>query len=136
MLNNPIIFIDPDGKRVEFAPGVSKQFKKDFAVAVEHLNKHGAAGMLATLHASEEVYYVKETSGGSYYSTGEKTIYWDSQKGLLTDELHVLSPTSILNHEVDHALQHDQNPEQQRQDANTPDPDYGDKEERRVITGS
>lgn len=136
VLNNPIVFIDPDGREVQFAKGASKEFKKQFGQAVQHLNKNGAGGMLAKLHSSKEVYIVGETEGGSSYNATTKTISWDPNTGLLTDEFVALSPTSILNHEVDHALQDDQNPEQQDADGDTPDPDYGNKEEKRVITGS
>jgi hypothetical protein len=56
--------------------------------------------------------------------------------GVLTNEYIELSPASVLNHEVDHALQYDQNEEQFTKDRNTKDPDYKNKEEKRVITGS
>ena len=135
-LNNPVIFIDPDGNEVVFANGASKKFKQDFAKAVQYLNKHGAGGMLAKLHESKKVYYISEANGVSSYDTGNNTISWDSSKGLLTNNFHEFSPTTILNHEVDHALQHDQNPQQQKADAKSPDPKYGDKEEERVIKGS
>jgi len=32
-LDNPLKYVDPGGKKVEFAPGVSQQFKTDFAKA-------------------------------------------------------------------------------------------------------
>ena len=41
-----------------------------------------------------------------------------------------------MNHEIDHAVQFDQNRQQQIKDANMQDENYGNKEERRVITGS
>lgn len=136
VMNNPIIYIDPDGRKVVFAEGVSDDFKKAFAASVKHLNKHGAGGMLAKLHASEVTYYVTEASGNSLFNPNTKTISWDPTTAVLTNELHELSPTTILNHEVDHALQFDQNPKQQKKDGATPDPDYGNLEEKRVITGS
>lgn len=92
--------------------------------------------MLAKLESSDKVYYISETSGGSSFSSKTNTISWDPTKAVLTTEAHELSPTTILNHEVDHALQHDQNPEQQKTDKKTPDTQYGDKEEKRVIEGS
>ena len=63
------------------------------------------------------MYYIAESSeAGSKYDTENKTITWASKHGLLTNEGIMLSATSVLNHEVDHALQHDQNPEQQKAD--------------------
>lgn len=70
--------------------------------------------MLSELEKSEKVYYISETSGGSSYNRKTNTISWDPTKAVLTNEVHELSPTTILNHEVDHALQHDKNPEQQK----------------------
>ena len=136
--NNPVKFVDPDGRKVYFAPKVSSQFKQDFAMAVQHLNQHGAAGMLAKLESSDNVYYIAESLNEySNYNTGNNTITWASRYGNLTTEAVLLSPTSVLNHEVDHALQHDQNPRQQKidgkKDLSNP---YGNKEEERVITGS
>ncbi|MBW6492703.1 MAG: hypothetical protein K0B15_16080 [Lentimicrobium sp.] len=135
-LNNPIIFIDPDGQKVVYANGVSAEFKSSFGQAVQHLNKNGAGGMLSKLEKSDKIYYVGEANGGSSYDPKTNTISWDPTQALLTNELHELSPTSILNHEVDHALQHDQNPDQQKIDGKTPDSQYGNKEEKRVIEGS
>jgi RHS repeat-associated protein len=134
--NNPMIFIDPDGRKIVYGQNVSEDFKKAFAQSVQHLNKHGASGMMAKLHTSETVYNITETTGGGFYDSNNRTIAWDPSTGALTDEGHILSPTTILNHEVDHALQHDQNPEQYVNDMNSPDPNYGNKEEKRVITGS
>jgi len=134
--NNPVRFIDPDGRKIVYASGVSKDFKRAFGQAVQHLNKHGAGGMLAQLEKSEKVYYISETSKSSSYDKKTNTIKWDPTKGLITNEAHELSPTTILNHEVDHALQHDKNPEQQKIDIDTRDPQYENKEEKRVIKGS
>ena len=47
-----------------------------------------------------------------------------------------MSPTEVLNHEIDHANQNDKNPEKQNQDKKPDGSSYGNKEEKRVITGS
>ena len=102
-------------------------------MAVKYLNEHGASGMLAELQKSDKVYYISGTNGISSYNPKTKTLSWDPTKGVLTTEGHELSPTSVLNHEADHALQNDKNPEQQKIDGKTPDAQYGNKEEKRVI---
>jgi hypothetical protein len=135
-MNNPIKFIDPDGQKVVYANGVSAEFKKAFGESVQYLNKNGAGGMLSKLEKSDKIYYIGEASGGSSFNTKTNTISWDPSQAVLTNELHELSPTSVLNHEVDHALQKDKNPERQKTDGKTPDSQYGNKEEKRVIEGS
>ena len=47
---NPIKFVDPDGKIVYFAPGVSQSFKDDFKKAVKYMNQYKIGGMLYKLH--------------------------------------------------------------------------------------
>jgi hypothetical protein len=135
-LNNPIKYVDSDGKKVYFAPGVSQEFRNQFAMAVQYLNKNGAAGMLAKLHNSETAYYIADGNGKTNFSFTTNTINWSSNLGLLTTEGIVISPTSALNHEIDHALQFDTNPEQFMEDIKPDGSDYKNREEQRVITGS
>ena len=133
--NNPVRFVDPDGRKVYFAIGVSEAFKSQFTTAVQHLNKYGAGGMLAKLHGSENTYYISE-GNTSRFILDTKTIEWDPKMGLLTNEGNVMSPTAILNHEIDHALQYDTNMEQMIQDIIPDNSPYSNLEEKRVITGS
>jgi RHS repeat-associated protein len=134
--NNPLNFIDPDGKKIKPAKGVSKEFMKALAQAVEHLNKHGAAGIMASLEKSTTIYYIQEGDGVSSYLPSSRTITWDPDMGIITSEGNVMSPTAVLNHEVDHANQHDKNPVQYKKDRETKDVSYTNIEEKRVITGS
>lgn len=135
-LNNPLKYIDPDGQEVRFANGTSSVFQKQFGAAVQYLNKRGASGMLRQLHESTTVYYINEGNGHTNYDNKTRTINWDPSMGVVTNENHILSPTTVLNHEVDHALQHDQNPDQFNNDRKTPDAQYDTKEEKRVIEGT
>jgi len=135
-LNNPLKYIDPDGQEVRFAKGTSATFQKQFAAAVKYLNVHGASGKLARLHESKTIYYIDEGSSRSNYNPKTKTISWDPAMGAITNENAILSPTTVLNHEVDHALQQDRNPDQYDKDRKTPDAQYDTKEEKRVIEGS
>jgi len=78
---------------------------------------------------------VIETSGDSQHLNGK--VYWNPELGLKTDQGNILSPATILDHELDHGLQRALNNKQFNSDR-TPNNDsqYGSKEERRVITGS
>jgi len=136
-LNNPVRFVDPDGRVVRFAPGVSAQFKKDYMTAGHALKTHGSGSFMRTLEKSKTVYTVAESN--SLYSKFDgktNTLTWASEAMMLTTNGTSVSPTTILNHELDHAAQKDQNPGQQKIDGNTKSTDYKNKEEERVITGS
>ena len=136
--NNFVSIVDPDGRKVVFAKDVSISFKNDFRIAVEYMNKHKISGMLYQLEKSPQTYYIAEGEhiDGSYYSRATRTITWSSLTGLQTSNGYKMSPVEILNHEIDHALQHDKNPNQQTKDINTNDSQYENKEEKRVIEGS
>lgn len=134
--NNPIIFIDPDGKRLVYAKGVSAEFKQQFAAAVKYLNKHGAGGILKSIQDNKAVIYITEGNNKSDFKSSNNTITWDANMGMITNKGIEVSPATILNHEADHAKQELLNPSQKKVDKNTPDAQYGNKEEKRVIEGS
>ncbi len=134
--NNPIIFIDTDGRKIEYAKGVSEEFKQQFASAVQYLNEHGAGGLLKSIQDNEGTIYIAEGNNNSFFKPSESTIYWDPNMGMITNNGIEVSPSTILNHEADHANQELYNPEQKKTDKNTPDSQYGNKEEKRVIEGS
>ena len=135
--NNPIKFIDSDGRKLLFASGTTEAFKQKFRAAIMYLHEHNADGIIAQIDKSSTIIYITERVGeSSAFSKTEKTIYWDPNMGLLTSSDKKMSPTAVLNHEADHTLQYLKNPDKYAQDSKTFDPDYDDKEEMRVISGS
>jgi YD repeat protein len=135
--NNPIRFIDPDGRKLLFASGTTEAFKQKFRVAIMYLHEHNADGIIAQIDKSSTIIYITERVGEpSAFSETKKTIYWDPNMGVLTSSDKKMSPTAVLNHEADHTLQYLKNPDKYAQDFKTFDPDYDNKEEMRVITGS
>jgi RHS repeat-associated protein len=133
--NDPINKYDPDGRVILFGKGVSKEFKEQFAAAVKYLNKHKVSGKLAVLQKSDKIFYI--TKGDrSLFNPKTNTIYWNPFGGLETTNGNKLSPAILLIHEVDHANQKDKNPKKFRNDLNTTDSNYDNKEEKRVIMGS
>jgi len=102
-----------------------------------HLKKHNAGNILAKLEQSPTTIYIVEyTDGPSYYSPKKKTIFWNPYQGLETTDGNHLSPTTVLNHEADHALDDVENSVQHKIRKNTKDENYDNKEERRVIMGT
>ncbi len=135
--NNPIKFIDSDGRKLLFASGTTEAFKQKFRAAIMYLHEHNADGIIAQIDKSSTIIYITERVGeASAFSKTKKTIYWDPNMGVLTSSDKKISPAAVLNHEADHTLQYLKNPDKFAQDSKTLDPDYNDKEEMRVITGS
>ncbi len=142
--DNPVNFVDPDGNKLYFANGVSEQFKRQFAATIKFMNSRSTAGDIAKLHASNKVYYIAEIADkSSKFAPSEMTIYWDASHIVKTKSGIWLSPATVLAHEADHAQRYDEakgNIElsilldaDKEKDS---DPEYGTKEERRVITGT
>ena len=135
--NNPIKFIDSDGRKLLFASGTTEAFKQKFRAAIMYLHEHNADGIIAQIDKSSTIIYITERVGeASAFSKTKKTIYCDPNMGVLTSSDKKMSPAAVLNHEADHTLQYLKNPDKFAQDSKTLDSDYNDKEEMRVITGS
>ena len=140
---NPVKLVDPDGNIVLPSPNSSPQFINYFYQTKTYLNAHHAGNILRQLDMLPIIIYVDEISfdrallGDIAFYKKTYTIKWCPLSGLNTDENHILSPATVLNHEFDHALQFLTHPDQQKQDLvsdiNNP---YDNKEEERVITGS
>lgn len=137
-MNNPVKFINPDGKKIRFADGVSDTFKANFAAAIRYLKENKCDGLIAKLEKRNEIIYIAERSDGSSsgYNPDNYTIYWDPYGGVSTTNGQTISPTTVLNHEADHAYEHITNNTEYNKNKNTEDSNYGNKEEKRVITGT
>nr|WP_320119524.1 RHS repeat-associated core domain-containing protein [uncultured Marinifilum sp.] len=106
VLNNPIIFVDPDGRIVKPAPGSSQGFIDNYNAASNMLIAKGVGGSYSQLVNSKEVYYIQESSN-SFYNASNNTINWNTSTALEVDGKVVLSPTGVFGHEVEHAKNHD-----------------------------
>ncbi|MFV0290478.1 MAG: RHS repeat-associated core domain-containing protein [Mangrovibacterium sp.] len=104
--NNPVIFVDPDGRIVRPAPGSSPEFISKYNAASNMLISKDVGGAFKQLVNSSEIYHIRE-SGDSFYSTADKTINWNVSAALEVDGKIVLSPTGVLGHEIEHAKNHD-----------------------------
>ena len=148
---NPIKYTDPDGRIVVFAPGTTNDQKNQFNQALDHLDSHGCGGRYAQLESSEYTYtIIVDDSGISQFDGTDRNnpvIHWSPKKGVKTKNGTVMSPSTVLDHEMDHGCAFDKakqqldkgNVEAWNEYAATTKPgtsaDYGKKEEERVITG-
>lgn len=141
--NNPIANIDPDGRRVEYAPGASPDFKQNFSAAIKYLNAVGAAKNFAVLQSSKTVYKIgpaqdRTNAFQTQYSGKTKTITWADKGGVMvmdanSGKLKVLTPAMAVGHEAEHGL-HDENGTFKTDNA-TPDKKFNTMEEKKVIQG-
>ena len=134
--NNPINFIDPDGRKIVYAKNASKEFKRAFANAIKYLKAHNSDGLFAKLQKSDEVYTLREGLKNTHFNSDTNEIIWDPKNGIETTSGKVMSPAAVLNHEADHAVQGEEHPIVKTIDKLISDEKYTNKEEKRVIQGS
>lgn len=108
--NNPIIFVDPDGKEIKVVG--SRTYQEQYALARERILDAGgdAARIFTDLENSSTVYTVKENNNlSAQYDPQTNTIDWDPTLALaIVDDNNVptggnLSPVAVLAHEMSHA---------------------------------
>lgn len=131
--------VELEGLELVYRKGTDPKFKTKFAKTVKFMNSKGTGGMMSKLNGLGRTELVDNTGKGSFYRPSEQAIYYDPTAGIETTEGHLLSPATALNHEVDHAIQHKENPDQFKNDIDPfdgYDANYDTKEEKRVIEGS
>jgi RHS repeat-associated protein len=152
--NNPVIMIDPDGrdfliwyenedgKQVNFrfngtnsGDAPKNEFVQNFLTAYNYNVENGGGEMLQSIASNSDLKIgVAITEEGSQHYAGN--IYWNPNAGAEYENGTVVSPATVLEHEADHANQRATNYDQYSKDRDTRDPQYRNKEEKRVITGS
>lgn len=141
---DPVNYVDEEGNKIVFAENASPEFKKAFALTVKYMNSRGTAGNLAKLERSPIVYTIEEVTATDNvrFSPKTKTIYWDYQHLMKTTSHLWLSSATLLDHEAEHAIRYDisecfyneQEKKEYKMKGRTKDDDYGNVEEREVIS--
>ena len=153
-LNNPVMFVDPDGREVyiyfknkqgkqeyfkyygqEMNSPHPNQFVNDVITALNYNIKNGGGDPSRTAVynrsikiaiAQVEYHSVHDAQGG---------VLWSSEYGAQYENA-VVSPATILDHELDHAIQFKTNYRKWVEDRYNIMDTYKNAEEKRVITGS
>lgn len=121
----------------------SSQFVRDFVSA--YFYNVGNGGGLAMKEAAKSNYDYNLMSSESegvnetkFHNEGgkNKTIFWESRKGLLLSNGKRQSAATRLEHEFDHYVDDVRNHKKHSDRAKEADEKYDKKEERRVITGN
>ena len=137
---DPINLIDPTGLYFVFAPNTSDEFKESFYQACEILRQFDASENLDALEKSKKAITVQEGNingpNKNRFNPKSKTIYWMPDQGLVTDTNYLLCPVETLQHEFDHGARSLTDYKRQQLDGKTPDKNYGNLEEKRVVKGS
>ena len=130
--------VELEGLELVYRKGASPEFKNKFAKTVKFMNSKGTSGKMAKLNKLGRTELVDNTGNGTFYRRSEGAIYFDPSGGVETHKDHLLSPATLLGHEIDHAVQDKDKSTHDKfiNDLNTPDKNYTNKEDRRVITGS
>ena len=134
--NTPLRYSDPTGKIIIFAPNSSEQFLKNFNTAYSYLKEHNASELFDIIRSSKIEYHIEEFIGDTYFNADNNTIYWNPTRALFTETIYVLTPSELLNHEFDHAISYNNDPEATLARKNKYIESYGNVEEKRVIEGS
>jgi RHS repeat-associated protein len=157
--NNPILFIDPDGKDfiISYVDNDGKnqehrfnggsdvlpdnKFVQDFVAAYRYnIENGGGTSMQAIATNSDATVYVQygefsSQDNGRPGDNSANVITWNNEMGLETTNGHVLSPATGIEHESAHALNGLNNKGEKYALSTTADKQYDNKEEKRVIQG-
>ncbi|MBK8909917.1 MAG: RHS repeat-associated core domain-containing protein [Chlorobi bacterium] len=138
--NNPLMISDPDGMKlwlhkddVKNPSPAFRKWYKEFKKAIKYLNSGKASGVLARLHKSKDVTYIRPTFSETRYEADKKTIYWSAEYGLRLSNGYTQTPALGLIHEGGHrALELEKTPEQMKELLEKSDNKFENKEEQQV----
>ena len=135
--NNPVKFIDPDGRKIEIYKYSTPEFKEKYEKARAYLIEKGCGDILKKLEDAPNVFIIKEAKNDdSHFNCKTNVIWWDPYSVTVTNEDKRLSPATTLNHEADHALQKLEMKDFDEKSQKGSDPEYDTVCDRLTIQGA
>ena len=126
-----------EGLELVYRKGTSPEFKEKFAKTVSFMNDKGTSGQLEDLNEMSKTTLIDNTGNGSFYRLGTDELFWDSTMAVQTTNNKIMSPATVLGHEIDHALSDKKDSVKHAENSKKgSDAKYDTKEEKRVIQGS
>jgi RHS repeat-associated protein len=152
-INNPILFLDPDGNDIviyykekgqdrsyRFNGTTSKNTPNNTFVSqvikAWNYNVGNGGGAPSFEAATNSEISINIVESNLFSISSEGTVFWNSSLGSKSENGTVRSSASVLDHELDHMVDFSENPAENRDRAMQPNDQYGTNEEERVITGS
>lgn len=131
---NPVNYVDPDGEKIK--PKGSKEFVKKVYAAINTLSAAGVDDFINILSESTYTYEIIEGSR-SKYDGNNRRIIWDPNHMQYDKDKTIMRSTNVtLNHEFDHAAQHETNKNQYFKDAQPNNTQFSTHSDEMIIKGS
>jgi RHS repeat-associated protein len=106
--NNPVKYVDPDGRELDLSELDETQHAKFEEAYNKLLETDRGMVIIAKLVFSENKYTVKMNNiFDDGYAPNTRTINWDPELGAMSGDDKVLTPTLLLGHELGHAFMHE-----------------------------
>jgi len=136
--NNPMKWIDPDGRKIFLVGNGNADYINEYSKAVNYLARdRGMLAIIRSLEGSSTNYIIvmNDYVDDNAYYPNTHTIYWNPHEAKLCTSGGRQSPALALGHEMAHASDDDKNSIMHRFRMWRSSKNYNDMEEERVITG-
>ncbi len=152
-INNPIIFLDPDGNDIVIyykESGQDKSYRFNGAttkatpnnkfvsqvIKAWNYNVGNGGGAPSFEAATNSDITINVVESKTFSISSEGNVFWNPNAGSKSNNGIVRSPASVLDHELDHMVDFSENPIKHRERSMQKNDQYGTAEEERVIKGS
>jgi len=135
--NNPVRYIDPDGKKIVMSQKNSQEFNYQYNNAITYLKEHGCSSLISYLEEIPIEITIEEIGSNEQNYTvidlGVNKIGWNAKQGMLTDLGYKLSPAIRLFHEFAHQEHKLRNPKKFLEDTVPNDSFYQSEDDESII---